>query len=80
MMEPQLVSVLKVCAYKWWTTAGQCSESLCISGGAIYIDGSCAGLVSTVVWLSQINRQEQSDGIGWRLYLNALMKMLKIKC
>ena len=28
-----------------------------------YIDGSCAGLVSTVVWLSQINRQEQSDSI-----------------
>ena len=28
-----------------------------------FIDGSCAGLVSMVVWLSQINRQEQSDSI-----------------
>ena len=29
----------------------------------VYIDGACAGLPSTVVWLSQINRQQQSDGI-----------------
>ena len=45
-----------------------------------HIDGSCAGLMSTVVWLSQINRQEQSDGIEWRLYFNALMKMFEIMC
>ena len=51
--------------------------SMWLGLGTTGIDSSCAGLVSTVVWLSQINRQEQSDGIERRLYFNALMKMLK---
>ena len=32
-------------------------------GTIAYLEGSCAGLLSTVVWSSQIYRQEQSDGI-----------------
>ena len=39
------------------------------SNSFLYKDSSCAVLVSMVVWLSQINRQEESEGIEWHLML-----------